>query len=90
MDKEINKSLLTFPCAFTIKVIGADTEAFEIAVATIIGKHTSPHSQTDTQPRKSAHGKYLALSVTIYAESKTQLDAIYQELCSSPHVIMAL
>jgi putative lipoic acid-binding regulatory protein len=42
------------------------------------------------QARASGGGKYLALTVTVHVISKEQLDQIYQELSTSPQVIMAL
>jgi len=38
----------------------------------------------------SKKGTYLSLTCTIRAVSRTQLDALYQELCDHPSVVMAL
>jgi hypothetical protein len=40
--------------------------------------------------RPSKAGTYLSLTITIVAQSREQLDAIYQELSSHPLVLMAL
>jgi putative lipoic acid-binding regulatory protein len=40
--------------------------------------------------KTSKGGKYLAITVTIHAESKAQLDAIYLDLTQCPDVVMAL
>jgi len=42
------------------------------------------------QSRISENGKYLSLSVSLYVESREQLDNIYRALTSSPRVLMAL
>lgn len=84
------QDLLTFPCDFTIKVFGLGTNEFEVAVLMIIHKHVANFSDRAIQSRASANGKYQALSITVHVTSKAQLDAIYQDLTSSPHVLMAL
>lgn len=87
---EEKKSLLTFPTDFTIKIFGNATEEFETQVLLILNKHLSKEAEKVIQSRNSANGKYLALSVTIHVDSQEQLDKIYQDLSSSPLVIMAL
>lgn len=85
-----NESLLKFPCDFTIKVFGLGSDEFEIAVLTIVHKHVPNLAETAVQTRESANNKYRALSITVHVSSKQQLDNLYQDLSSSPHVLMAL
>ena len=40
--------------------------------------------------KTSKHGKYLSITCTINAVSREQLDALYQELCDHPMVVMVL
>ena len=40
--------------------------------------------------RPSRKGKYLGITVTIQANSREQLDALYRDLCSHPAVVMVL
>ena len=40
--------------------------------------------------KSSKHGKYLSITCTINATSRAQLDALYQELCDHPMVVMVL
>lgn len=89
-NSDENPSLLTFPCEFTIKVFGLGTDEFEAAVLMIIHKHVPNLSDRAIQTRPSDKGKYRALSITVYVESKEQLDNIYRDLTSSPQVLMAL
>lgn len=83
------ETLLEFPCQFPIKVMGRVDVEFDLLVVEIITKHVevSPNAVT-TRPSKG--GNYLAVTVTIEATSKQQLDAIYRELTQHPHVLMAL
>lgn len=84
------ESLLKFPCDFTIKVFGLANDDFEAAALGIIHKHAPNFTDQAFQARPSEGGKYKALSITIHAESKEQLDAIYMELSASPHILMVL
>lgn len=84
------ESLLKFPCDFTLKVFGLQSGEFESNVLMIIHKHAPDLSGRAIQTRSSQQGKYCALSITIHAESREQLDNIYQDLSASPHVIMVL
>lgn len=88
--KQPGESLLTFPCDFTLKVFGLGSDEFEAAVLQIVHKHAPNLSGRAIQSRPSESGKYLALSLTIQVDSREQLDNIYRELSSSPHVIMVL
>lgn len=83
------ETLLEFPCRFPIKVMGRVDVEFDLLVVEIIGKHVEVNA-TDVVTRPSKAGNYLAVTVTIEALSKQQLDAIYIELSQHPHVLMAL
>jgi putative lipoic acid-binding regulatory protein len=85
-----NKSLLTFPCDFTLKVFGLRNDEFEGAVLMIIHKHLPDFVDRAIQVRPSKNGKYHALSITVHVSSQEQLDAIYTDLSASPHVVMVL
>jgi len=70
--------------------MGIDQEGFERRVVELVRHH---YPQLDAQAvttRSSNGGKYLAVSVTITAESRAQLDAIYQDLSSHPQVLVSL
>lgn len=89
-DQPENESLLKFPCDFTLKVFGLHSDEFEANVLMIIHKHAPNLSNRAIQARPSQQGKYCALSITVHVDSREQLDNIYRELSSSPHVIMVL
>ena len=84
-------TFLEFPCAFTIKTFGKSTSEYEVAVLEIIKKHaTDSLNENSIKQRYSKDKNYLALSITIQAHSKQQLDDIYQDLTKEPLVTMAL
>jgi len=88
-DKE-NESAFSFPCDFPIKAMGHASGNFEITVLEIVRRHAPDLAEDASKSRPSSNGKYLAVTVTIRAESRKQLDAIYMDLTTCEHVLMAL
>ncbi len=73
-------SLLEFPCRFPVKVMGRDTAAFrEAAFATVL-QHVGDLSDDDVQSRSSRDGTFVAVTFMIEAQSREQLDGLYQAL----------
>jgi uncharacterized protein len=89
MDEKKSGGMI-FPTEFTIKIFGTKDDTFEAAVLKIILQHAKILRENAIRARVSRENKYMALSVTIYVDSREQLDAIYQDLTKSPHVLMAL
>lgn len=87
---EENETLLEFPCEFPIKVFGHHHDDFHEEVVCLVRKHAPNLDESNVVKRPSSGGKYLALTITIEAESKVQLDAIYMELTNCKSVVMAL
>lgn len=85
-----DKSLLTFPCEFTVKVFGEMSSDFEKMIFELVHPLAPSLSTSSIQSRISENGKYISLSVTLYVESREQLDNIYRALTSCPKVLMAL
>lgn len=84
------ETLLQFPCEFPIKVMGKANDAFEVAVLTIIRKYVPSLAENALKIKPSKDGNYTAITITIQAQSKQQMDSIYQELTASEHVLVAL
>lgn len=85
-----DESAFEFPCDFPIKAMGHASGNFEITVLEIVRRHAPDLTEGAFKSRPSANGKYLSVTVTIRAESKDQLDAIYLELTACDKVLMAL
>jgi len=83
-------SLIEYPCQFPIKIMGLRCDEFEIAVLEIIKRHAPDLAENAVQTRPSKGNKYLAITVTIVATSRDQLDNIYRELSAHKLVAMAL
>lgn len=85
-----DKSLLEFPCDFTLKIIGQGAADFEQIVALIVQKHIPDLRENALQPRPSKESKYLAITATVYVTSQQQLDDLYRELTAHEKIIMVL
>ncbi len=81
---------LEFPCTFPIKAMGLSGTDFDLLVVEIVGRHAGPISEGAVATRPSSNGKYVSVTITVRAESKQQLDAIYSELTAHERVLMAL
>lgn len=83
-------TLLEFPCRFPIKIMGAATDEFRSLALGIVARHFGEPATGDIEERPSSGGRYLGLTITVNAESKAQLDAVYNELTSCRQVLVAL
>jgi putative lipoic acid-binding regulatory protein len=81
---------LTFPCQFTLKIIGLANAEFEGEVQEILRQHFPQLGEGAITMNLSKNGKYLAYTVKVLAISQPQLDAAYQDLSASPLVLFAL
>ena len=93
-----DESLLTFPTDFPIKAMGrikaagdqAANPDFAQTVLTIVQKHAPEFDASRLEMRPSKNGNFIAVTATIHATSKAQIDAIYLDLTANPAVLMAL
>ena len=83
-------SPLVFPTDFPIKIMGLNRLEFEPQIVAIVRAHAPDLDDTMVEVRQSSAGKYLSLTVTIRAQSRAQLDAIYMELTRHPLVKVVL
>jgi uncharacterized protein len=79
-----------FPCEFPVKVMGRASEDFRRLTREIVERHTGTLSDTQVIERLSKDQNFLALTFTIRASSREQLDALYRELTASEDVLIAL
>lgn len=83
-------TLLEFPCAFPIKIMGPADAALAQTVLEIVLRHAPDFVAATMAMRASSGGKYLGLTCTINATSQAQLDALYRELSTHPMVKVVL
>jgi putative lipoic acid-binding regulatory protein len=83
-------SALAFPCDFPIKVMGRKEPRFAQTITEIVLRHVPDFNAETIEMRPSRQGKYLSVTCIVRATSREQLDALYQELCDHPGVVMVL
>jgi putative lipoic acid-binding regulatory protein len=84
------KELQVFPSEFPIKVMGRQDSDLRALTQVIIEKHAGPVNESAVKTRTSADGNFLAITYTVLATSREQLDSIYRELTACKFVLMAL
>jgi putative lipoic acid-binding regulatory protein len=83
-------SLIVYPSDFPIKILGLNTPEFKPAVLAVVQRHAHDFDGEKIECRQSQADKYQSITCTVRATSRTQLDALYQELVDHPLVKMVL
>ncbi|MFM7531072.1 MAG: YbeD family protein [Rubrivivax sp.] len=83
-------SLITYPCAFPIKVMGAHVEGFVAAVVQVAQRFDPGFDPATVQTRPSRAGNWLGVTITVTATSRAQLDELYRTLSTHPMVRVVL
>jgi putative lipoic acid-binding regulatory protein len=83
-------TLLEFPCAFPLKIMGLANTALAQTVLDVVHRHAPDFDGATMEMRASSSGKYISLTCTINARSKPQLDDLYRELSGHPLVKVVL
>ena len=84
------QSLMEYPSAFPIKVMGTQGEGFTEAVVSIARQFDPAFDAATIESRPSKGGNYLGLTLTINATSREQLDELYRTLSTHPMVKVVL
>jgi putative lipoic acid-binding regulatory protein len=87
---EREETLFAFPCDFPVKAMGKAGEDFELLVLDIVRRHAPDLDDARVKLRESRGGKWVSVTVTIQAQSKDQLDAIYRDLSGHERVVWAM
>jgi uncharacterized protein len=85
-----DKSLIEYPSAFPIKVMGAHAEGFEAAMVAVVLQFDPGFDAGTVERRPSKAGNYLGLTLTVKATSREQLDELYRTLSTHPMVKVVL
>ncbi|MDH3336767.1 MAG: DUF493 domain-containing protein [Gammaproteobacteria bacterium] len=84
------ETLLKFPCAFPIKMMGRDTPAFSETARLLVEKHVGPIDDAAIRRALSRNGSFVSITITVSAQSQEQLDNIYREVSAHKEVLIAL
>jgi putative lipoic acid-binding regulatory protein len=83
-------TLIEYPSAFPIKVMGANVDGFAQAIVELAQQHDPAFDPASVEMRPSSGGNYLGLTITVTATSREQLDNLYRALTSHPMVKVVL
>ena len=84
------QSLIQYPSAFPIKVMGAKVEGFVEAVVDVACRFDPGFDAATVERRESSGGRYLGVTITVTATSREQLDELYRTLSTHPMVKVVL
>lgn len=90
MDTPFQETPFSFPCSFPIKAMGRADCGLEALIFAVVSRHAPDLDATAMSVRSSRGGKWIAVTVTIEARSKPQLDAIYRALSAEERIVWAL
>ena len=83
-------SLIEYPSAFPIKVMGMNVEGFAEQMIDVARRFDPALDARAVTTRPSSGGKYLGVTLSVTATSREQLDALYLGLTSHPLVKVVL
>ncbi len=84
------QSLIEYPSAFPIKVMGAQVEGFVEAIVSVAQRFDPGFDAASVETRSSKAGNYLGITITVTATSREQLDELYRTLSTHPMVKVVL
>lgn len=83
-------SLISYPCLFPIKVMGAKNDGFVAAISHIARQFDPAFDASTIELRESKGGNYLGVTITITTTSRAHLDEVYRTLSTHPLVKVVL
>lgn len=86
----VEESLIQYPCAFPIKVMGERVNGLVSAIVAVAKSFDPAFDENTVELRESSSGKYLGVTVTVTATSRDQLDELYRTLSTHPMVKVVL
>ena len=84
------QSLIEYPSAFPIKVMGPHAEGFVEAIVEVARQFDPEFDAATVETRPSKGGNYLGITITVTATSRVQLDELYRTLTTHPMVKIVL
>lgn len=81
---------LEYPCDYPLKIVGKHSDSLESMVLELVKQHLDESHAVHSKQNPSKKKNYLSITITFQAQSREQLETIYQCLYDSPHVLMTL
>ena len=79
-----------FPCAFPVKVLGRNDQAFRDQTWAIMTLRCPDLQSDHVTENVSRNGKFVSMTFTVEARDQDGLDDLYRALTENPQVLMAL
>ncbi len=86
----MTSTFMTFPCDFSIKIIGENMPDFASNILSIGQKYYPKLTTADIRTQLSKQDRYIAVHLMVHAEDQKTLDSLYLALTQAPHVRMVL
>ena len=83
-------SLIVYPSDFPITIMGPTNEHFAHTIVGVVKQFDPDFDPATLEIRPSSKGNYLALTATVRATSRQQLDDLYRALSSHAMVKVVL
>jgi putative lipoic acid-binding regulatory protein len=83
-------SLIEYPSAFPIKVMGLNVDGFVRAMTRVAEQFDPSFDAATVELRPSKGDKYLGVTLNVTATSREQLDELYRTLSTHPMVKIVL
>lgn len=90
MMNDQKKEILEFPALFPIKVMGLARASLQRELHALCHAHCDDFDETKTKCEYSRSKKYVSITVIVNAQSREQLDALYQSFVDHPLVKFVL
>ena len=84
------QSLIEYPSAFPIKVMGRQHPELAQTLTTVVLEYDPEFDPATVEMRPSKGGNYIGLTFIVTARSREQLDALYRALHAHPMVSIIL
>ena len=81
---------MTFPCRIDIKVFMKSDPGNPALVRELILEHLDDEQLLFIKGKTSRKGKYQSLSCSVRADSKPQIDCVFERLSSHPDILMVI
>jgi hypothetical protein len=89
-DMPEDERALEFPARFPVKAMGKADQDIRQALIDVLNACNTKFQSYDISENTSSSGKYTSITVYITAESRKQLDDIYEGLQDRPEIVMTL
>lgn len=81
---------ITFPCRYSVKVVGDAAEDFTAVVCQITSRHDPEFDATTVKVVDSRNGRFQSVRLSIRATGEAQLQALFEELKATGRVHMVV